>query len=143
MQLHQIKRNNPNKKSIRIGRGGKRGKTAGRGTKGQNARAGHRKRPEIRDLIKKLPKKRGYRFKSFQDKPVVINLSVLEANFADKAVVTPAELVKKALIRNKRGTAPMVKILSNGILTKKIIMSGCLFSNSTKEKIEKAGGKIK
>ena len=38
--------------SMRVGRGGKRGKTSGRGTKGQNARAGHRKRPEMRDIIK-------------------------------------------------------------------------------------------
>jgi len=43
-----------------VGRGGKRGKTAGRGTKGQNARAGRKKRPELRDIIKKLPKRRGY-----------------------------------------------------------------------------------
>ncbi len=41
---------------MQIGRGGKRGKTSGRGHKGQNARAGTSKRPEMRDIIKKLPK---------------------------------------------------------------------------------------
>ena len=46
--------------SRRVGRGGKRGKTSGRGTKGQNARSGRKKRPEMRDIIKKLPKRRGY-----------------------------------------------------------------------------------
>jgi len=51
MQSHNLKRNHPNKKSRQKGRGGTRGKTAGRGTKGQNARAGHKKRPEIRDFI--------------------------------------------------------------------------------------------
>jgi large subunit ribosomal protein L15 len=49
------------RKSIVVGRGGKRGKTSGRGGKGQTARAGHKIRPEIRDLIKKLPKRRGSR----------------------------------------------------------------------------------
>ena len=66
MQTHNIKRKNPNYKSARVGRGGKRGKTSGRGTKGQNARAGRKKRPEMRDIIKKLPKLRGYRFNTIK-----------------------------------------------------------------------------
>ena len=59
MQHHNLKRKTPNKKSRQVGRGGTRGKTAGRGTKGQNARAGHKKRPELRDFIKRFPKLRG------------------------------------------------------------------------------------
>ena len=59
MQIHNIKRKTKNKKSVSVGRGGTRGKTSGRGTKGQNARAGHKKRPELRDIIKKIPKLRG------------------------------------------------------------------------------------
>ena len=59
MQFHTLKRVHPNKKSKSVGRGGKRGKTAGRGTKGQNARAGRKKRPELRDFIKRVPKLRG------------------------------------------------------------------------------------
>lgn len=59
MQFHTLKRKNPNKKARQVGRGGTRGKTAGRGTKGQNARAGRKKRPEIRDTIKRVPKLRG------------------------------------------------------------------------------------
>ena len=54
-----------------MGRGGTRGKTAGRGTKGQNARAGRKKRPELRDIIKRIPKLRGRgksSLKSFQPK---------------------------------------------------------------------------
>ncbi len=60
MQIHQIKRVHPNKKSKLVARGGKRGKTAGKGGKGQTARAGHRVRPAMRDIIKKLPKLRGH-----------------------------------------------------------------------------------
>ena len=63
MQLHQIKPLNKRKSKRRVGRGGKRGTYCGRGMKGQRARAGAKIRPEIRDLIKKIPKIRGYRFK--------------------------------------------------------------------------------
>lgn len=69
MQLHELKSKTPRKKSRQVGRGGKRGKTAGRGTKGQNARAGRKKRPELRDFIKRFPKLRGRgknSLKSFQ-----------------------------------------------------------------------------
>ncbi len=71
MQYHSLKRKTPNKKSAAVGRGGKRGKTSGRGTKGQNARAGHKNRPELRDFIKRIPKLRGRgknSNKSFQGK---------------------------------------------------------------------------
>ena len=54
-----------------VGRGGKHAKTSGRGGKGQTARAGNKRRPELRDIIKKLPKNRGYSFKS-KKKPVVL-----------------------------------------------------------------------
>jgi len=60
MQLHDLKPLHPNKSSKRVGRGGKRGTTSGRGTKGQRARAGHRIRPAERDLIQRLPKLRGF-----------------------------------------------------------------------------------
>jgi len=63
MQLHQIQPLNKRKSKRRVGRGGKRGTYCGRGMKGQRARTGAKVRPEIRDLIKKIPKIRGYRFK--------------------------------------------------------------------------------
>ena len=66
MQIHNLKRIHKNKKDRIVGRGGRRGKTAGRGGKGQTARAGNKRRPELRDIIKKLPKNRGYQFKSIQ-----------------------------------------------------------------------------
>ena len=64
MQIHNLKRTHKNKKDRIVGRGGKHAKTSGRGGKGQTARAGNKRRPELRDIIKKLPKNRGYQFKS-------------------------------------------------------------------------------
>ena len=66
MQIHNLKRQHKNKKDRIVGRGGKHAKTSGRGGKGQTARAGIKRRPELRDIIKKLPKNRGYQFKSIQ-----------------------------------------------------------------------------
>lgn len=71
MQFHNLKSKTKRKRSRQVGRGGTRGKTAGRGTKGQNARAGRKKRPELRDIIKRIPKLRGRgksSLKSFQVK---------------------------------------------------------------------------
>ncbi len=142
MQLHELKRHTKNKKKKLVGRGGTRGKTSGRGTKGQNARAGHKKRPELRDIIKKLPKRRGYRFQSSVLKPAVINLSALEKAIDAGTVITPAFLLEKGLVRRSKGATPQVKILGNGIVTKSFTLSGCLVSKSVTEKIEKAGGKV-
>ena len=64
MQLHELKPIHKLKRKKRIGRGGKRGTYSGRGIKGQKARAGRRLKPVIRDLIKRYPKLRGYKFKS-------------------------------------------------------------------------------
>jgi len=66
MQIHNLKRQHKNKRDRLVGRGGKHAKTSGRGGKGQTARAGNKRRPELRDIIKKLPKNRGYQFKSFR-----------------------------------------------------------------------------
>lgn len=72
MQIHELKRTHKNKRDRLVGRGGKHAKTSGRGGKGQTARAGNKRRPELRDIIKKLPKNRGYQFKSFR-KDVVLD----------------------------------------------------------------------
>ena len=66
MQIHNLKRKHKNKRDRLVGRGGKHAKTSGRGGKGQTARAGNKRRPELRDIIKKLPKNRGYSFKSIR-----------------------------------------------------------------------------
>jgi hypothetical protein len=66
MQIDQLKRKHKNKKDRIVGRGGKHAKTSGRGGKGQTARAGNKRRPELRDIIKKLPKNRGYSFNTIR-----------------------------------------------------------------------------
>ena len=134
--------------SRRVGRGGKRGKTSGRGGKGQTARAGAKMRPEMRDIIKKLPKRRGYgkhRADSINDnrvKPFPVNLSVLEAVFNAGDAVNPQTLVAKKVLRAREGNNPIVKILGTGALTKKLIVSGVTVSASARESIEKAGGSV-
>lgn len=142
MELHSLQRKNPNKKSIRVGRGGKRGKTAGRGTKGQKARAGHRIRPEMRDIIKKYPKHRGYKQKAFRVKPTPVNLSALETAFSDGDIVTVDALVAKKLLKKLGARNPRVKILGDGTLTKKLTISGCAVSASARKAIEAAGGTV-
>lgn len=148
MQLHQIQPKTTRKTAKRIGRGGKRGKTSGRGHKGQKQHGGHGIRPEMRDIIKKIPKLRGHgknRAKTVnaeRNLPTVINLSVLEATFEAGDTVSPASLVEKKVISIYKGKMPLVKILGNGDLTKKVTLSGCTYSASAKEKIEKAGGKV-
>jgi len=142
MQLHTLTRKTPNKKHKIVGRGGKRGKTSGRGTKGQKARAGHRIRPDIRDVIKKLPKLRGYRNTSIELKCKLVNLATLERLFTDGETVTRAELRTRGAIGGRKGVLPGVKILGDGEITKKLTIQGCMISASAKEKVEKAGGSI-
>lgn len=147
MQIHNIKRIHPNKESRRIGRGGVHGKTSGRGTKGQNARAGHKKRPEIRDIIKKIPKKRGYGKNRAQSvvhsdlRPVAINMTHLEKNL-EAGVVTMALLVEKGIVDTQKGKIPHVKILANGEVTKKFTIKGLFISEGAKAKIVAAGGSV-
>lgn len=143
MQLHQIKSKTKHKDKKRIGRGGKRGTYSGRGIKGQKARAGRKIRPEMRDVIKRLPKKRGYRFTSFNKKLAVINLFLLDKYCNDNDKITPKFLFEKGLIKKIEGKVPAVKLLGTGELSKKLVVIGCQVSRSAKEKIEKSGGNVK
>lgn len=142
MQIHQIRPAFKPKKKKRIGRGGKRGTYSGRGIKGQKARAGHRIRPALRDIIKKIPKKRGYRTRKIGKKPAIINLDKIEKNFKDGETVEPKILLKKGLVSPQNGKMPKIKILGDGEITKKLLFKELDFSASAKEKIKKAGGQI-
>jgi large subunit ribosomal protein L15 len=142
MQLHQIKPIHKKKKQKRIGRGGKRGTYSGRGIKGQKARAGRKLKPVIRELIKRYPKLRGYKFTPIKSKPVVVNVGILNKKFKEGEIVSPQILLEKKIIRKIKGKIPKVKILGKGNIKKPLIIKDCLFSKSAKEKIEKAGGKI-
>jgi len=148
MQLHELQRSTPRKTAKRIGRGGKRGKTSGKGHKGQTARAGNSTRPEMRDLIKKLPKLRGHgknRARTVNAErvlPVVVNLAALEASCTAGDTITPAALVAKGIISTSRKRVPAVKILGTGVLSKSLTITGCQYSASVKAKVEAAGGTI-
>jgi large subunit ribosomal protein L15 len=143
MQSHNLKRKTANRPVAIVGRGGKRGKTSGRGGKGQTARAGHKVRPEIRDLIKRMPKLRGYAFKGFQLRPVIINVGDLDLAFSNGDAVNPQSLVSAGVAELNVGKNPMIKILGGGEISKKIVVSNCVVSLTAKAKIEKAGGSVK
>ena len=142
MQLNTLKRKNPNRKARLVGRGGTRGKTSGRGGKGQTARAGNKRRPQMRDIIKKLPKLRGYRFNSTVSKFSPVNVGALNV-FTKGETVNPETLFAKKLVRKSGGVFPKVKILGTGELSVNLTIENCKVSTSAKEKIEKAGGSIK
>lgn len=145
MQINNLKPKTKTKSRMVVGRGGKRGKTSGKGTKGQNSRAGRKKRPELRDFIKRLPKLRGRgvnQFKSFSIKPVAVNIGDIELVFNSGDTVNPESLVAKFVIQKFNGNIPPVKILSVGDITKKVTISGCLVSKEAKAKVEKAGGMV-
>ncbi len=146
MQLHNLKPRTKNKKTMLVGRGGKRGKTSGRGGKGQTARAGNKKRPELRDFIKRIPKLRGRgvnQNKSLQTALTVINLKDIEKLFESGETVSPKTLIEKKIISTNDGRIPRVKILGTGEITKKINIEGCTISAQAKANILKAGGSVK
>ena len=146
MQLHSFSPRTKNKKNAPVGRGGKRGKTSGRGGKGQTARAGHKIRPEVRDLIKKLPKRRGHgknRSRTVRTNRITgatVPLAALEAAYKTGETVSPATLLAKGLVRRAKGRAPIVKILGTGSLTKALVVKGCMLSVSAREAVTAAGG---
>ncbi|MEK7163066.1 MAG: 50S ribosomal protein L15 [Patescibacteria group bacterium] len=139
MQLHQLKPTTKSRSKKRIGRGGKRGTYSGRGQKGQKSRAGHVIRPAERDLIQRLPKLRGYNFKSLKIKPVVLNLRDLERKIQGN-IINMQILLEAGLIRK---SDKEVKILGNGEIKKSFEIKGLKISESAKKKIEAVGGSIK
>jgi large subunit ribosomal protein L15 len=136
MQLHDLKKEYKQKGKKRIGRGGKRGTTAGHGTKGQKSRAGHKIRPAIRDFIIKLPKRRGFKFKSIKIQPRVVNMGVIEKNFKPGEIISPKTLLAKKLINREKGKMPKIKILGGGTFSsKKFVFKSCAFSKNLKYKL--------
>jgi len=129
------------KEAKRIGRGhgSGNGKTAGKGHKGQHARAGHGMRPGFEGgqmpLQRRVPK-RGFN-NIFAEEWLAINVSALEV-FEDGTVVDAAALANKGII--KKADLP-VKVLGNGKLTKKLEVKLNAYSASATEKITAAGGK--
>lgn len=147
MQMNTLKAKSKRVTSARVGRGGTRGKTSGRGMKGQNARAGHKKRPEMRDILKKLPKRRGHgKNRSRTVRPQVIyapvNLAALEKAFSAGDSVSPLSLREKGIVGTRGGYILPVKLLGTGTLTKKLTCIDCFASESAKKAIEAVGGSV-
>lgn len=129
------------KERKRIGRGygAGTGKTAGKGHKGQKARAGHSQQPGFEGgqmpMQRRLPK-RGFN-NIFAKEIIAINVGSLN-KFEDGASVDAAALMEAGILKKD---CDGIKILSNGVLSKKLTVKANAFSAAAKEKIEAAGGK--
>ena len=133
------------KKRKRVGRGiaAGQGKTAGRGTKGQNARSGGGVRPYFEGgqlpLVRKLPFARGVYFRDpWRVRFTPVNLERL-AVFRKGAEVTPETLVEAGIIKR---AAELVAILGRGELKHPLTVKAHRFSASARTKIEAAGGVV-
>nr|WP_316623673.1 50S ribosomal protein L15 [uncultured Ruminococcus sp.] len=142
MKLHELSPAEGSKKEAkRIGRGhgSGQGKTAGKGHKGQKARAGKGMRVGFEGgqmpLQRRIPK-RGFN-NIFRKNIVAINVGTLN-KFEDGAVVDIAALTEKGIVKN---SFDGVKILSNGNISKKLTVKANAFSKGAAAKIEAAGGK--
>ena len=142
MKIHELKAVDGSTKEVkRIGRGhgSGNGKTAGKGHKGQKARAGRGQRFGFEGgqmpLQRRIPK-RGFN-NIFASEYSTVNISALNA-FEDGAVVDASALIEKGIIKKEYDG---LKVLGNGELTKKITVKAVAFSAAAKDKIVAAGGK--
>ncbi len=140
MKIHDLQPqpgSNRSPKRVARGIGGKGGKTAGRGTKGQRARGTVRVGFEggQNPLHLRLPKLRGFN-NPFRVEYQAINLDTLEA--LGEEVITPELLRQNGLLRKKA----LLKILGRGEITSGIQISAHAFSKSAEEAIQAAGGTI-
>lgn len=143
MQLHHL--TGSHKKEKRVGRGGKRGTTSGRGQKGQKSRSGHRIRPAERDLLIRIPKLRGFRNKPMTERAQVLTLGrlaeTLHARAGKGKLVITMDTLREAGLISRRYRGPL-KVLSMGELSYPMELRGIPVSASAKAKIEKAGGTV-
>jgi large subunit ribosomal protein L15 len=144
MSLHEVNQNvHKHRKPTRVGRGlgSGLGKTAGKGHKGQRARAGWKASPVFQGggmpLVRRVPK-RGFT-NSFALRVAAVNVGDLESSFEAGETVTPAALIERGLVKVRHD---ILKVLGDGDLSKKLIVSAHRFSATAREKIEKAGGTV-
>lgn len=143
MKLHELRpAPDSRKRRIRAGRGdgSRRGKTAGRGTKGQNSRSGGGVRPYFEGgqlpLVRRLPQQRGFT-NIFRVEYAVVNVGRLE-EFPPHVEVNPATLQEAGMVRKNMP----VKILGDGDLTRSLTVHAHRFSASARKKIEAVGGTV-
>ena len=144
MRLHELRSpKGATRERIRIGRGHGSGKvkTGGKGTKGQNARAGGGVPPYFEGgqlpLIRKLPYRRGFR-NPFRVEFREVNVKDL-ADFPAGSTVGPEEFEIAGVLRGKKGP---VKVLGQGELTIELTVRAHKVSAGARSKIEAAGGEI-
>lgn len=134
-----------NNKRVGRGPGSGKGKTAGRGTKGQKARGGlsvghsHYEGGQ-RPLFKRLPYRRGKGNQKITKKPIVVNLEALNL-LPSGEKVNLESLIKFKIVDKKDAQVFGVKILGDGKLTK-VLTIELPISKSAALKVQKAGGKI-
>ncbi len=145
MKLYELKPAKGSTKKRKIvgrGNGSGHGTFSGRGCKGQKARSGYSRRPSFEGgrtpLYMQIPKKRG--FKSLSAKPEIVNVLALEKKFNDNDNIDKKKMAEAGLIKS---VDVDVKVLGDGDIKKKLNISAEYFSESAKEKIEKAGGSVK
>ncbi|HEY8496582.1 MAG TPA: 50S ribosomal protein L15 [Limnochordales bacterium] len=144
MKLHELRpAPGARRDSKRLGRGigsGK-GKTAGRGTKGQKARSGGGKGPGFEGgqtpLVRRLPK-RGFTNGPFRRELAIVNLEALN-RFEPGTVVTPELLLENRVVRSVKDG---IKVLGDGELTRPLTVRAHAFSKAAAAKIEAAGGTV-
>jgi large subunit ribosomal protein L15 len=141
MKLHHLKPAEGSRKNAkRVGRGeaGRRGKTAGRGTKGTGARKSVVVRAGFEGgqmpLVRRVPKMKGFTNPN-RVEYAVVNVAVLSEHFDGE--VDPQALLVKGLVRKGRP----VKVLARGEISKPLVVKAHAFSGSAKAKIEAAGGR--
>ncbi|MEC7184024.1 MAG: 50S ribosomal protein L15 [Bdellovibrionota bacterium] len=142
--LSSPKGTHKNIKRIGRGQGSGTGTQAGKGHKGQKARAGGGVRPGFEGggvaLYMKLPK-RGFKNAPFKKEYAVLNLSQIDRAFTE-GEVTREMIISKGLLKGELRRLP-IKILGMGNITKSLVFKGIeKFSNSAKEAIAKVGGTI-
>ncbi len=143
LKMHHLRpAKGAHKAKIRVGRGegGKRGKTAGRGTKGTGARYQVPERFEggQTPIHMRIPKLRGFR-SPFKVVYQVVNLDQIEKLFPKGGTITKQDLVEKGAVRKNRP----VKVLGEGDVSVKItLVDADKISQSAKTKIEAAGGSV-
>ncbi|MHC1691844.1 MAG: 50S ribosomal protein L15 [Sphaerochaetaceae bacterium] len=133
-----------NTKKTIVGRGSSsKGRTCGRGNNGQNARSGGGVRPGFEGgqmpLYRRVAR-RGFSNYPFKEVYQVVSLDTVSSRYEDGEVVTVESLKDRRIVK---GVDVMVKILSNGELTKKVIFEGLKVSATAVEKIKAAGGEIR
>ena len=143
MKLHELSpAAGATKERKRIGRGAGsgQGKTAGKGHKGQKARAGRGMRAGFEGgqmpLQRRVPK-RGFN-NIFRTEMAIVNVAAIEKAFEADETVTIDALIEKGLVKK---VLDGVKVLGNGEITKALTVQANAFSETAKQKIEAAGGK--